>query len=78
MDTTLLSTASLTSDLHAMRQLFSQKEKEMVQAATRVEELTRQLETLRKMESGGTNGGVNHVHELDKLRRELLVSYRAL
>ena len=74
VDTTRMSTASLTTDLDAMRQLFSLKEQEMVAAVTRVEELTRQLELLRTAGGGGGGGEGHHRNELDKLRRELLVS----
>ncbi|XP_063851388.1 apoptosis-stimulating of p53 protein 2-like isoform X3 [Scylla paramamosain] len=71
VEATRLNTASLTTDLDAMRQLFSEKEKELVVAVTKVEELTRQLEELRQGRSP-LNPGDHHHNELDKLRRELL------
>lgn len=71
VEATRLNTASLTTDLDAMRHLFSEKEKELVVAVTKVEELTRQLEELRQGRSP-LNPGEQHHNELDKLRRELL------
>lgn len=82
-----MNAASLSTDLEAMRHLFSEKEKELVDAAAKVEALTRQLEEVRsgRATTGarGTQGQTAaggeaqhlHIHqqELDKLRRELLV-----
>lgn len=78
------------NDLDSIRALFSEKEKELSLAVAKVEALTRQLEELRRDRRGplnlipgngsnttGTNG-VNSTSpasvELDKLRRELMVS----
>ncbi|RXG68390.1 Apoptosis-stimulating of p53 protein 2 [Armadillidium vulgare] len=88
VDSSLLNAASLSSDLEAMRLLFSEKEKELVDAASKVEELTKQLEDVRSGRGGAVihqngNAGTNinntqnhhfqiHHQELDKLRRELL------
>lgn len=74
VEATRLSTATLTTDLDAMRHLFSEKEKELVLAVSKVEELTRQLEELRQGRSP-LNPNNQHHNELDKLRRELLVSW---
>ncbi|XP_066983103.1 apoptosis-stimulating of p53 protein 2 isoform X5 [Macrobrachium rosenbergii] len=71
VEATRLNTASLTTDLDAMRHLFSEKEKELVLAVSKVEELTRQLEELRQGRSP-LNPNNQHHNELDKLRRELL------
>ncbi|XP_069178677.1 apoptosis-stimulating of p53 protein 2 isoform X2 [Procambarus clarkii] len=71
VEATRLNTASLTTDLDAMRHLFSEKEKELVVAVSKVEELTRQLEELRHGRSP-LNPNNQHHNELDKLRRELL------
>lgn len=73
VEATRLNTASLTTDLDAMRHLFSEKEKELVVAVGKVEELTRQLEELRHGRSPLAPNNHHH-NELDKLRRELLVS----
>lgn len=77
------------NDLDSIRALFSEKEKELSLAVAKVEALTRQLEDLRRdrrgplnLIPGGNTGGVGGVQnanspasmELDKLRRELMVS----
>lgn len=78
------------NDLDSIRALFSEKEKELSLAVAKVEALTRQLEELRRDRRGplnlipgnGTNNtGTNGVSstsaasvELEKLRRELMVS----
>lgn len=60
------------SDLDSIRALFNEKEKELSLAVAKVEELTRQLEELRR---GRTTREVPppSALELDKLRRELMV-----
>ncbi|ELT99488.1 hypothetical protein CAPTEDRAFT_108434, partial [Capitella teleta] len=73
--------ASLTSELDAIKSLFSQKEEELNVAVSRVEGLTKQLEELRK---GSTVAKDNRnsadpasqtsSSDLDKLRQELQVS----
>jgi len=81
----------LGNDLDSIRALFSEKEKELSLAVAKVEALTRQLEDLRRDRRGplnlipgnGNNGaGANQqiatspaARELDKLRRELMVSF---
>ncbi|XP_019869863.2 apoptosis-stimulating of p53 protein 2 isoform X5 [Aethina tumida] len=62
---------SLTSDLDSIRALFNEKEKELSLAVAKVEELTRQLEELRR---GRTNRDPPppSALELEKLRRELM------
>ncbi|KAM3962049.1 ankyrin-repeat, SH3-domain, and Proline-rich-region containing Protein isoform 3-T3 [Aphomia sociella] len=60
---------ALTSDLESIRALFNEKEKELSVAVAKVEELTRQLEELRR---GRTQPAPPSAHELDKLRRELM------
>ena len=71
------------NDLDSIRALFSEKEKELSLAVAKVEALTRQLEELRRDRRGLsliTNNGNNQqppsqaARELDKLRRELMVS----
>ncbi|KAI5638175.1 ankyrin repeats (many copies) domain-containing protein [Phthorimaea operculella] len=58
-----------TSDLESIRALFNEKEKELSVAVAKVEELTRQLEELRR---GRVQPQPPSAHELDKLRRELM------
>ncbi|CAG9100633.1 unnamed protein product [Plutella xylostella] len=60
---------ALTSDLESIRALFNEKEKELSVAVAKVEELTRQLEELRR---GRASSAPPPAHELDKLRRELM------
>lgn len=60
------------SDLESIRALFNEKEKELSVAVAKVEELTRQLEELRR---GRVQPAPPSAHELDKLRRELMVSF---
>lgn len=71
------------NDLDSIRALFSEKEKELSLAVAKVEALTRQLEELRRDRRGLsliTNTGNNQqppsqaARELEKLRRELMVS----
>jgi apoptosis-stimulating of p53 protein 1 len=66
------------SDLDSIRALFNEKEKELSLAVAKVEELTRQLEELKR--GRGTNARDQQQQmpspaalELDKLRRELMV-----
>ncbi|CAG9855657.1 unnamed protein product [Phyllotreta striolata] len=65
----------LSSDLDSIRALFNEKEKELSLAVAKVEELTRQLEELRRGRSEDKNSPPPDVPappELDKLRRELM------
>lgn len=74
---------TLGNDLDSIRALFSEKEKELTLAVSKVEALTRQLEELRRDRRGTLNlltGLPSHAQlnsspaniELDKLRRELM------
>lgn len=60
------------SDLDSIRALFNEKEKELSVAVAKVEELTRQLEELRRGRRETTPPST--AQELEKLRRELMVS----
>ncbi|KAJ3657656.1 hypothetical protein Zmor_009443 [Zophobas morio] len=62
---------SLTSDLDSIRALFNEKEKELSLAVAKVEELTRQLEELRRGRTARDQPPASAL-ELDKLRRELM------
>ncbi|XP_046663877.1 apoptosis-stimulating of p53 protein 1 isoform X4 [Homalodisca vitripennis] len=70
VDQNKLNNASLTSDLDSIRALFNEKEKELSVAVAKVEELTRQLEELRRGRRESTPPST--AQELDKLRRELM------
>lgn len=61
------------SDLDSIRALFNEKEKELSLAVAKVEELTRQLEELRRGRTARDQPPASAL-ELDKLRRELMVS----
>ncbi|GBP88217.1 Apoptosis-stimulating of p53 protein 2 [Eumeta japonica] len=61
------------SDLESIRALFNEKEKELSVAVAKVEELTRQLEELRRGRAPPAPPAPPAAHELDKLRRELMV-----
>lgn len=65
------------SDLDSIRALFNEKEKELSLAVAKVEELTRQLEELRRGRTSNTRDQTPPASalELDKLRRELMVRY---
>lgn len=66
------------TDLESLRAVFNEKEKELSVAVAKVDELTRQLEDLRKGSRDQykqANGQSNVTVELEKLRRELVVSY---
>ncbi|XP_017768297.1 PREDICTED: apoptosis-stimulating of p53 protein 2 isoform X3 [Nicrophorus vespilloides] len=62
---------SLTSDLDSIRALFNEKEKELSLAVAKVDELTKQLEELRRGRSNRDQPPASAL-ELDKLRRELM------
>lgn len=67
--------ASLAAELEAVRALFSAKEKELSVAAAKVEELTRQLEELRRNSSSNSNAGVNSTTSgTDRARHEMLMA----
>jgi len=65
------------SDLDSIRALFNEKEKELCMAVAKVEELTRQLEEVKRGRAAGPHNANNAPSvaalELEKLRRELMV-----
>ena len=66
------------AELESIKSLFNEKEKELSVAVVKVEDLTKQLEELRKGRLNGLNGTNNaqtsSMVELEKLRKELTVS----
>ncbi|XP_077994095.1 apoptosis-stimulating of p53 protein 2-like isoform X2 [Glandiceps talaboti] len=77
VDGAKLDNSSLTSELETIRQLFNEKEKELALAVAKVEDLTDQLEVLRKGKLNGLNDNSAHtssaVVEIERLRKELLI-----
>lgn len=61
------------ADLESLRAVFNEKEKELSLAVAKVDELTRQLEDLRRSTKETPQPSPAAV-ELEKLKRELLVS----
>lgn len=77
VDQNKLNNASLTSDLDSIRALFNEKEKELSLAVAKVEELTHQLEELKRGRGASARDQQQQTPspaalELDKLRRELM------
>lgn len=71
VDQNKINNVSLSSDLESIRALFNEKEKELCMAVAKVEELTHQLEELKR----GRTHQPSHPHlsaELENLRRELM------
>ncbi|XP_064490358.1 apoptosis-stimulating of p53 protein 1-like [Ornithodoros turicata] len=66
---------NLSAELESIRALFNEKEKELSVAVAKVEELTRQLEDVRRGNSLVNANQTSSTLELDKLRKELV--YRA-
>ncbi|XP_061173781.1 apoptosis-stimulating of p53 protein 1-like isoform X2 [Saccostrea echinata] len=65
---------SLNTELESVKALFTEKEKELVMAVAKVEDLTRQLEAIRQERASAKNGTQNPAAiELEKLRKELMV-----
>lgn len=57
-----------------MNSLFQQKQRELVLAVSKVEELTRQLEMLKNGRIDGYHDNQSAVAELDRLYKELQVT----
>lgn len=60
-----------------MNSLFQQKQRELVLAVSKVEELTRQLEMLKNGRIDGYHDNQSAVAELDRLYKELQVSRKS-
>ncbi|KFU87467.1 Apoptosis-stimulating of p53 protein 2, partial [Chaetura pelagica] len=66
-----LSNGKLVEEIEQMNSLFQQKQRELVLAASKVEELTRQLEMLKNGRIDGYHDNQSAVAELDRLYKEL-------
>ncbi|KAM9212700.1 apoptosis-stimulating of p53 protein 2 isoform 1-T1 [Dugong dugon] len=66
-----LSNGKLVEEIEQMNSLFQQKQRELVLAMSKVEELTRQLEMLKNGRTDGHQDSQSAVAELDRLYKEL-------
>ncbi|XP_067375792.1 apoptosis-stimulating of p53 protein 2a isoform X10 [Channa argus] len=73
-----LSNGKLVEEIEQMNNLFQQKQKELVMAASKVEELSRQLELLKNNKKDGFSDNQTSVAELDRLYKELQVCRKKL
>lgn len=64
----------LVEEIEQMNNLFQQKQRELVLAVSKVEELTRQLEMLKNGRIDGHHDNQSAVAELDRLYKELQVN----
>lgn len=63
----------LVEEIEQMNNLFQQKQRELAMAATKVEELNRQLELLKNGKMDNFHDNQSSVAELDRLYKELQV-----
>lgn len=63
----------LVEEIEQMNSLFQQKQRELVLAVSKVEELTRQLEMLKNGRIDGRHDSRSAAAELDRLYKELQV-----
>ncbi|XP_034408205.1 apoptosis-stimulating of p53 protein 2-like isoform X2 [Cyclopterus lumpus] len=66
-----LSNGKLVEEIEQMNNLFQQKQRELVMAASKVEELSRQLELLKNGKMDNCHDNQSSVAELDRLYKEL-------
>ncbi|XP_029376298.1 apoptosis-stimulating of p53 protein 2a isoform X2 [Echeneis naucrates] len=66
-----LSNGKLVEEIEQMNNLFQQKQRELVMAASKVEELSRQLELLKNGKMENFHDNQSSVAELDRLYKEL-------
>ncbi|KAM9345240.1 apoptosis-stimulating of p53 protein 2a isoform 2-T2 [Symphorus nematophorus] len=66
-----LSNGKLVEEIEQMNNLFQQKQRELVMAASKVEELNRQLELLKNGKMDNYHDNQSSVAELDRLYKEL-------
>ncbi|CAL9687518.1 unnamed protein product [Knipowitschia caucasica] len=66
-----LSNGKLVEEIEQMNSLFQQKQRELVLAATKVDELSRQLQLLKSGKMEGFHDSQSSVAELDRLYKEL-------
>lgn len=66
----------LVEEIEQMNNLFQQKQRELAMAATKVEDLNRQLELLKNGKMDNFHDNQSSVAELDRLYKELQVCRR--
>ncbi|KAM6916774.1 apoptosis-stimulating of p53 protein 2a [Xenentodon cancila] len=71
-----LSNGKLVEEIEQMNNLFQQKQRELVIAASKVEELSRQLELLKNGKMDNFHDNQSSVAELDRLYKELQLRNR--
>ncbi|XP_029030747.1 apoptosis-stimulating of p53 protein 2-like isoform X3 [Betta splendens] len=71
-----LSNGKLVEEIEQMNNLFQQKQRELVMAASKVEELSRQLDLLKNGKMESFNDNQSSVAELDRLYKELQLRNR--
>lgn len=67
------SSLSVVEEIEQMNNLFQQKQRELVVAVSKVEELSRQLEMLKNGKMDSFHDNQSSVAELDRLYKELQV-----
>lgn len=70
-----LFTFLLANELEILKQIFMDKEHELTLALNKVDELTKQLDQLRKIKITTNKEQSQNRNELDKLKQELMVKY---
>ncbi len=65
----------LANELEVLKQIFLDKEHELTIALNKVDELTKQLDQLRKIKTTTNKEQSQNRNELDKLKQELMVYF---
>ncbi len=68
------SSSFLANELEILKQIFLDKEHELTIALNKVDELTKQLDQLRKIKITTNKEQSQNRNELDKLKQELMVT----
>lgn len=71
-DTVKVTNTNLSGELENLRSLFKEKEHELANAVAKVDQLTHQLENIRRGNAGSSLQSSAASQELERLRRELL------
>ncbi|XP_041468173.1 apoptosis-stimulating of p53 protein 1-like isoform X2 [Lytechinus variegatus] len=71
-DTAKVTNTNLSAELENLRSMFKEKEHELANAVAKVDQLTHQLENIRRGNTGSSLQSSAASQELERLRRELL------